>query len=63
MAFDSVWLNGQVATMRSGGGAYGEVPDGAVAVTGGKIEWVGRRTWIGANPFRSVIKEGVVVGP
>ena len=30
--------------MRSGGAAYGEVPDGAVAVTGGKIEWVGRRS-------------------
>ncbi len=48
MAFDSVWLNGQVATMRSGD-AYGEVPDGAVAVTGRKIEWVGRRSQLPAS--------------
>ena len=49
MAFDSVWLNSQVATMRGDGAAYGEVPDGAVAVTGGKIEWVGPRSQLPAS--------------
>ena len=49
LAFDSVWLNGQVATMRSGGAAYGEVPDGAVAVTAGRIEWVGPRSQLPAS--------------
>ena len=49
MAFDSVWLNGHLATMRSGGAAYGEVPDGAVAVTGGRIDWVGPRSELPAD--------------
>lgn len=42
MPFDSVWLNGHLATMRNGGAAFGEVPTGAVAITGGRIAWVGR---------------------
>lgn len=44
MPFDSVWQNGHVATMQSGGAAFGEVPDGAVAVTGQRIAWVGPRS-------------------
>jgi len=49
LAFDSVWLNGHVATMQSGGAAYGEVLDGAVAVTGGRIDWVGPRSELPAD--------------
>ena len=49
MAFDSVWLNGYLATMRSGGASYGEVPDGAVAVTDGRIDWVGTRSELPAH--------------
>ena len=44
MAFESVWLNGRVATMRGDMGAYGEVPDGVVAVIAGKIAWVGPKS-------------------
>jgi imidazolonepropionase len=43
MAADAVWLGGVVATMAAGGGPYGAVADGAVAVAGGRIAWVGRR--------------------
>ena len=43
MAFDGVWLNGPVATMRSGGAAYGAIPDGVVAVTDDRLAWVGPR--------------------
>ena len=44
MAFDSVWLNAHLATMQGGGAAFGEVADGAVAVTGGRLDWVGSRS-------------------
>ena len=30
-----------LATMQPGLGAYGAIPRGAVAVTGGRIDWVG----------------------
>ncbi len=43
MAFDGVWLNGPVVTMRSGGAAYGAIPDGVVAVTDDRLAWVGPR--------------------
>ena len=38
---DEVWTNGHVATMVAGGQPYGTVYDGAVAVRGGRIAWVG----------------------
>lgn len=38
---DSVWLNANLATMNGG---YGEIRDGAVAVTGGKVSFVGPRS-------------------
>ena len=41
MAFDSVWLNGHLATMRRGSTAYGAVTDGALAVSNGRIAWLG----------------------
>jgi imidazolonepropionase len=43
--------------MRSGGAAFGEVADGAVAVTGGLIDWVGTRSEL---PTRDVGSETVV---
>ncbi len=43
MSFDSVWLDCRLATMRAGPTAYGELPDGAVAVVDGRIVWVGPR--------------------
>ena len=49
MPFDSVWQNGHVATMQSGGAAFGEGPDGAVAVTGQRIAWVGPRSKLPAG--------------
>jgi imidazolonepropionase len=38
---DAVWMNASLATMVAG---YGAVPDGVVAVTNGKISWVGARS-------------------
>jgi imidazolonepropionase len=37
---DIVFTNARLATMACG---YGELPDGAVAVTGGRISWIGAR--------------------
>jgi len=42
---DAAWINASLATMVSG---YGVQADGVVAVSGGKIDWVGpRREWRG----------------
>ena len=42
---DAAWINANLATMVSG---YGALRDGVVAVSGGKIDWVGpRRDWRG----------------
>jgi len=45
---DTLWLNANLATLRPGGAPYGEIRDGAIAVTGGRIDWVGKRSdWSG----------------
>jgi imidazolonepropionase-like amidohydrolase len=38
---DAAWLNADIATMAAG---YGAVRDGVVAVTDGKLSWVGPRS-------------------
>ena len=67
MPFDSVWQNGHVATMQSGGAAFGQVPDGAVAVTGQRIAWVGPRSKLPAGDMgpRTVVHdlEGAWITP
>ena len=43
---DAAWLNASLATMVSG---YGTIADGVVAVTDGKLSWIGPRSeWRGA---------------
>jgi imidazolonepropionase len=39
-----LWSNARIATMAAGGAPYGLVEDGALAVEGGQIAWVGRRS-------------------
>jgi imidazolonepropionase len=41
--WDSLWVNARLATMATGGAPYGAIEDGAVAVSEGRIAWVGRR--------------------
>lgn len=41
MTWDRLWLNARLATMQEGGEPYGAVPDGAVALEGGRIAWLG----------------------
>jgi imidazolonepropionase len=40
-AADAIWLNARLATMVAG---YGAIDDGVIAVRGGRIAWVGKRT-------------------
>jgi imidazolonepropionase len=40
---DAVWLNAKLATMVPGSSSYGAIVDGAIAVTQGRISWVGPR--------------------
>jgi len=40
--FDSIWLNARLATMVPGA-PFGAIEDGAIAVRGGRIAWVGPR--------------------
>ena len=39
--WDSLWIDVNVATMVPGGAPYGALGDGAIAVAGGRIAWVG----------------------
>lgn len=41
--WDSLWIDGHVATMARGMTPYGAIRDGAVAVRDGRIAWVGPR--------------------
>src|SRR5258708_36508441 len=38
-----VWQNTRLATMTFGGEAYGTIDDGAIAVAGDRIAWIGKR--------------------
>ncbi|TFG86255.1 MAG: imidazolonepropionase [Chromatiales bacterium] len=50
--WDSLWINGHVATMARGAAPYGAIRDGAVAVEGGRIAWVGRQSDLPDKPQR-----------
>jgi imidazolonepropionase len=39
--WDSLWINGRLATMREGSVPYGTIEPGAIAVEGSRIAWVG----------------------
>jgi len=38
-----IWANARLATMVAGGRPYGAIEDGAIAITDGRIAWVGAR--------------------
>jgi imidazolonepropionase len=41
--WDAIWTNLRLATMAEGESAYGAIDDGAIAVAGERIAWIGRR--------------------
>ena len=50
--WDSVWIDGHVATMVRGLTPYGTIRDGAVAVSAGRIAWVGPQADLPDAPER-----------
>jgi imidazolonepropionase len=53
--WDAIWVDVNLATMRPGGAPYGEIADGAIAVAGERIAWVGARADLPAAPERCAI--------
>jgi len=50
--WDSLWIDGHVATMARGTKPYGAIRDGAVAVHDGRIAWVGPQSDLPDEPKR-----------
>ncbi len=47
---DAIWLNARLATMADTGAPYGAIEDGALAVRGGRIAWLGARDDLADKP-------------
>jgi imidazolonepropionase len=48
--WDSLWLEARLATMAGGGEPYGAIEDGAIAVAGDRIAWIGRAADLPGRP-------------
>ncbi|MSP84050.1 MAG: imidazolonepropionase [Alphaproteobacteria bacterium] len=48
--WDGLWVNARLATMVPGGDAYGAIDEGAIAVMGGRIVWVGPKREVPGPP-------------
>jgi imidazolonepropionase len=65
--WDQVWVGAHIATMSSGGRAYGEIDDTAVAIKGERIAWLGsaaearRRASTNGTPLREA--QGLWITP
>jgi imidazolonepropionase len=53
---EAIWVNARLATIVAGPG-YGEIEDGAIAVRGGRIAWVGARAALPAALRTSATRE------
>jgi imidazolonepropionase len=52
--WDSLWINGRLATMREGSVPYGTIEPGAIAVEGSRIAWVGPMGELPRRTARSI---------
>ena len=62
-SWEQVYVNARVATMADGGGAYGLIGDGALAVAGGEIAWVGSKADLPEHSAETVDCGGAVMTP
>src|SRR5882762_8277787 len=53
--WDHLWVNLRLATMAPCGAPYGAITDGALAISGDRIEFVGRRDALPAPPDRLAV--------
>ena len=60
MAWDALWIDVNLATMDEGAGAdgYGTIRNGALAVSDGRIAWVGRRVDLPSGSSAAVEHDG-----
>jgi imidazolonepropionase len=52
--WDSLWINGRLATMREGSVPYGTIEPGAIAVEGSRIAWVGPMSELPRRTARAI---------
>lgn len=52
--WDALWVDVNLATMRTGAGAYGAIEQGALAVEGGRIAWLGPMAALPTRAAREV---------
>lgn len=48
--WDSLWININLATMTDGSHSYGEITQGAIAVSNGRIAWLGKQDTLPSSP-------------
>ncbi len=58
--WDHLWVNLHLATMEPSGEAYGAIADGALAVTGDRIAWIGKQDDLpgGASRLAATVHDG-----
>ena len=62
-AWDRLFVNAKVATMTDGTGAYGLIEDGAVALAGDTVAWVGPRADLPGTDLQGTDCGGAVLTP
>lgn len=61
--WDQLLINADVATMAGGGGSYGLIADGVVALSGGTIAWTGTKSDLPAHSTPTIDCGGGVLTP
>ena len=60
VTWDRLWLNAHLATLEQGGTPYGAIENGALAIEGGRIAWLGPMANL---PHREAAEIGISPAP